>query len=815
MPRRRVVLAGLGLGVLLVVLAGPVAHADVWANVGPASPLGISGLDGRYPLSNYKLDEHFTAISAGVFSGIDVSGLLPMIAYFFADLAWQGTAWLANTLIDLFGFAFSLDLLNGSSATGGAGALGPVARAIHSIYQTVFGGPWMVAAISVAGLWAMWKALIQRRYAETAGQLALSLAYVAIALLFVWQPAQTIGRASELTNSMSGAFLSIAKDGTPGSQEEAKQAGADQLFGLLVAQPWSVLEFGGLEHCVRAGGEGEPESVAVQPLPEEAARRLESGEQVSAGGKTCINNLKKYGAHFLRFGAESDERNEEFEALQKGDASKLPGADPSKGKGDYRLGPADAPAAAAMEKGGQYGRLLVAVFVFLCELGAFILLGALSLGVILAQVLLLLFLAFAPVALVAAVIPGRGHQFFKGWLQKLASLLLRKAAYSLLLAILLAVCAAISAATSELGWEFSFGLQCIFFWTVFAQRRSLTEGLLGVVTGPGAPGGDRALGLLALYYGGRSAAGAATRGPRRAAGAAVGAPRRAARGLARLRGGAGAPREGAAPLRVRGVPVGGVHHHQEIDPVEKSGGAEEGRPAPASDPAAGAGRRGGSRKASAAEPGKASRAGSREPGKASRTGPRHAPAGSGGGGAQPEDHGGAAPGPRPEKPGQGQGAGAATGGRPAQDQDREGRAARPGRQRSRRRVEAAPAPATVRDPRTPRQAPGRPGTGDGGSAPDRPARSEDAGLAEELRTERDRARADAPAPRRAAGPVPRPARRDRARAEGTAPRSGPGHARRTAQREGGRAEARKAPARKGARQGRRGPRGGGRQGGGR
>ena len=33
----------------------------------------------------------------------------------------------------------------------------------------------MVLAVSVAGCWAMWKALIQRRYAETAGQLALSL----------------------------------------------------------------------------------------------------------------------------------------------------------------------------------------------------------------------------------------------------------------------------------------------------------------------------------------------------------------------------------------------------------------------------------------------------------------------------------------------------------------------------------------------------------------------------------------------------------------------------------------------------------------
>ena len=706
-PRRRVVLAGLGLGALLLALGSPLAHADVWSNVGPASPLGVGGLDGRYPLSNYKLDEHFTAISAGVFSGVDVSGLLPMIAYFFADLAWQGTAWLARTLIDLFGFAFSLDLLNGSEATGGAGALGPVARAIHSIYATVFGGPWMVLAISAAGLWAMWKALIQRRYAETAGQLALSLAYIAIALLFVWQPAQTIGRASQWTNAMSGAFLSIAKDGEPGSQEEAKQAGADQLFGLLVAQPWAVLEFGGLEHCVRAGGGDEPESVAVQPLPAGAARRLESGEQVSAGGKTCINNLKKYGAHFLRFGSGSDERNEEFEALQKGDASKLPDADPSKAKGDYRLGPADTPAAAAMEKEGQYDRVLVSLLVFVCELGAFCLLGALSLGVILAQVLLLLLLAFSPVALVAAVIPGRGHQFFKGWLQKLVSLLLRKAAYSLLLAILLAVCAAISAATSELGWFFSFGLQCAFFWAVLVQRKTLTEGLLGIVTGPAAPGRERALDVLALYYGGRSAARAAG-GAGRATGSTLRASGRGLRsGLARLRGGGGDSRGAVAPLRVKGVPLGGLRYHKEIGPVEEGGGAGARRhPAMPSEPAGGSGRRA------------VSRAGDR---------------------AEPRE--GAAPGPNRERAGQGQEPGRASAGRPAEE--RGGSPRRPSGQRSQQGEKDA---AAARDPKAPRQ-----GAGAGRPATGRAPQGDEGTLAEELRAER--ARAEAPPPRPTHKPV--------------------------------------------------------------
>jgi hypothetical protein len=107
--------------------------------------------------------------------------------------------------------------------------------------------------------------------------------------------------------------------------------------------------------------------------------------------------------------------------------------------------------------------------------------------VIFAQILLLLLLAFAPVVLVVAVIPGRGHDFFRGWLAKLAGLLVRKAAYSLILAILLAVNGALASTTSQLGWLMSFGLQGLFNWMVFLQRRQLTSRLIGVTGGEHAP----------------------------------------------------------------------------------------------------------------------------------------------------------------------------------------------------------------------------------------------------------------------------------------------------------------------------------------
>ncbi len=531
--RRTAAVLALSAGFLL--LAHPLAGAasDVWSNVGPASPLGSNGLYGRFPLSHYMLDQHFDAISASLTGGVDASGVAPMIAYFLASVLWALTSFLANLLISLFAFAFSLDLLNGSDATGGAGALGPVSQAIHAIYASVFGAPWLVLAVSVAGIWAMWRALVQRRYAETAGALGLSLIYVVAALFFVAEPGQTIGAASEWTNRMSVAFLSVSGHGSASGGAQAKEGDAQQLFDLLVFKPWSVLEFGGLEHCAlenSGSGDSDPESVAVRPLSTDPgrdaslARRLAAGEEITADGKVCANNAAKYGSHFLRFAIGTDERDAEYDALNDGDASKLPEADPE--RHGYRLGVADKPATDAMEEGGQYQRLLIAIVVFCGELGAFCLLGALSVGVILAQVLLLLLLAFAPVALVAAAIPGRGHAFFKGWLEKLAGYLLRKAAYSLLLAVLLAVNAALASAADTLGWLMSFGLQALFFWAVFLQRKALSEGLIGIATGPGAPGREGALRVLGLYYSAR-VAGRGARSAARTARSTAGAPRRA------------------------------------------------------------------------------------------------------------------------------------------------------------------------------------------------------------------------------------------------------------------------------------------------
>src|SRR4051794_35066092 len=112
-----------------------------------------------------------------------------------------------------------------------------------------------------------------------------------------------------------------------------------------------------------------------------------------------------------------------------------------------------------------------------------VLLGFLSLAVILAQVIALVLLGFAPVALVIGIFPRAGHDFFKVWLGKLATAVFIKALYSLVLAIVVAVSAALADSTSSLGFLFSFALQGIFFWAIFLYRKQITARLVAATTG--------------------------------------------------------------------------------------------------------------------------------------------------------------------------------------------------------------------------------------------------------------------------------------------------------------------------------------------
>ena len=92
----------------------------------------------------------------------------------------------------------------------------------------------MVAAIVLAGIWGIWKALVQRRYTQTAASLAVSvLLRAGRAVLRL--PARAHDRPGEpVGQPLSLAFLSGANRGTVDDPEQAKREVADQLFSAQI-----------------------------------------------------------------------------------------------------------------------------------------------------------------------------------------------------------------------------------------------------------------------------------------------------------------------------------------------------------------------------------------------------------------------------------------------------------------------------------------------------------------------------------------------------------------------------------------------------
>jgi TrbL/VirB6 plasmid conjugal transfer protein len=454
-----------------VLMAWPPAGAkyrgtDVLGNLSPESLLGGGSLANRYPLSAYGLDYH---VDVGV---TDLDGVPPTIAHWAAAQLWSLTAFLVKIVIDLFTWAFSLDLLAGDPNRAGDGALAPVSDAIASLYEHVIGETWMAAAIIAAGIWGIWKALVQRRFTETAAALGVSVLFVLIALFFVYQPERTVGQASEWTNTLSLAFLSGANRGTIDDPGKAKRQVADQLFAAQVYQPWAALQFGGLHHCVdtnRTDQDGFPKPVSPHDKAADVCRNhLRAGRDGHGG----------YAPRFLRHAPGSEERDAEYEALKDGET---PGDDPQ--FAGYRVDKADAPAVDIQQAGGAFQRLTLALVVFVGSLGMVCLLGFLSVAVILAQVVALVLLGFAPVALIIGIFPRGGHEFFRSWLTKLGTAIFIKALYSLVIAVVVAVSAALSSATASLGFLFAFALQAIFFWAIFLYRKQIAARLVAATTG--------------------------------------------------------------------------------------------------------------------------------------------------------------------------------------------------------------------------------------------------------------------------------------------------------------------------------------------
>ena len=451
------------LALVLLTVSASIAHAQVGAgafeNIAPEGAVTGDEVE-RYPADRYSLD-HF--VDVGI---TDLDGIPALVAHTIAGLIWELTRFLVMSVISLVTSAFGFNLIAGSD--GGDGAIEPVADAITALRTEVIGDEWMVVAILVTGLWATANALFRQRHSETLGRLATSALLATVAFAFVAEDQWVVRTVSTGVSDLASSALGIAAAGDPGDGDQAKEDVSNGLFEVLVVRPYAVLEFGGTEHCTNADAAAVP---CDDPAVERRIDHLPERFAAASLGST-IPGQGAYLDYFLATEPGSDEREDEYEILK---------GEETPDDGGRVVDDHDEPAVALMEEGGAAERAGMATFVLVAELGAIVLVGLLALGVVVTQAIALLLLAFAPLFLLAALVPDAGHRLFIGWLRKLAWALVAEALLALVLAVLLAVSAALSEATSSLGFLLAFGLQAAFFWLVLLNRNRL----LAVAAGHG------------------------------------------------------------------------------------------------------------------------------------------------------------------------------------------------------------------------------------------------------------------------------------------------------------------------------------------
>jgi hypothetical protein len=422
-----------------------------------------------YPLSSYGLD-----VRIG-FSLTKIENNLLGALQNVAALSWMGLVYVLKGVLLLLEWAFSLDLLGG--------ALPGVRNGLETLHERVIGEPWFLAAISVAGLWGIWRGLVQRRTIETLGGLAATVALMVAALVVIANPAGTVGYASKLANEGSLGLLSAASTGRVKEPARSFSDSMQGLFDSLVLEPWCALEFGSVDWCLERAGKGSGVTNAdlwlsfpAQSDERKSLYKLTKGENPDGGG--ILGSGISLGD--LAGGA-----------LKTVTGGPLGGALGVVGLGSKALGGRDAglsdkikalvqkdPERVKMqEAGGTFPRFALLALVAAGMLGAIALLLYLGIRLLLAGMLALILLLFAPAMLLAPAFGESGRAAFIGWGKRLVGALAAKLVYALLLALVLVAASAIAAV--GIGWFATWLLQLAFWWGILLKRKELV-GFLSV-----------------------------------------------------------------------------------------------------------------------------------------------------------------------------------------------------------------------------------------------------------------------------------------------------------------------------------------------
>jgi hypothetical protein len=413
------------------------------------------------PTGNYAFDVNIDTGLLGLGSGVISAAIQDILVM----PAWMMLVWVVHALLVALEWSFTLDLLASPTIS----ALGHALRET----QASFTRPWLMLALAVASVLAVYHGLIRRRVAETAGQAALMLAMTVGGLWVVSDPAGTVGALADWADRASlGTFGAVAQ-GTPNGSVVTLADGMAEVFAVTIEPAWCYMEFGEVAWCrdssrldprLRAAG-----LTIAKGLEHESATERGRDESHSA---ELLRAARTNGQLFLALPGNTEQRN------SIGASGSLLRAICQSSSVTACRGPTAAEAEFRTQ-GGTISRCMGLGLIAGGALGAILTLGYFALRLLEASIMTLLYLLMAPAAVLAPALGDGGRLAFRVWAGRLFGAAASKLLFGFMLGAVLLMLRILSD-LQALGWWIQWLLTSCLWWGAFRHRhRLLSFGLLG------------------------------------------------------------------------------------------------------------------------------------------------------------------------------------------------------------------------------------------------------------------------------------------------------------------------------------------------
>ncbi len=402
------------------------------------------------PTGDYAFDVHIN-------TGVGNSGnYLSASVQNASQWGWMLLVAIVHGVIVMLEWCYTVDLLESS-------AMRAVTKGLSET-QATFTRPWLVLALAVAAVLAMYHGIVRRQVTETLGQVMLMGVMMLAGFWVIVNPLGTIGALSAWANQASLGTLGAVIAGTPDAPDRTLAESMESVFSGTIGGPWCYLEFGNVRWCE------DPRSRTSRLG--KTAHEIAARDQATIGSQSVeeLRDAKTNGELFLALPANGPQRNSIndsgslFNALCGG--SEEPCQGPTASEAEFRT------------QGGTTARVIGLFLIWIGVLGMVLLLGYLALHLLGAAIASLFLLLLAPAAVIAPALGDGGRGVFKRWAAWLLGAVCSKLIFSFLLGVVLLMQQTLMKLT-VFGWWAQWLLVSAMWWGAFCKRRQV----LGFVHG--------------------------------------------------------------------------------------------------------------------------------------------------------------------------------------------------------------------------------------------------------------------------------------------------------------------------------------------